>query len=238
MEHFARTALLFGEENMEKLKNARVAVFGIGGVGGHAAEALARGGIYNIDLFDSDTVCRTNINRQIVATEKTIGLYKVDVMRDRIMEINGGAKVCTNKIFYLPENADEVDLSCYTYIIDAIDTVSAKTELICRANVLGVPVISSMGMGNKLDPTKIEVADIYKTSVCPLARVMRQKLRACGIKKLKTVYSKEETVYVEQNEKTAGKRAPGSNSFVPSVAGIIMAGEVIKDIVKAEFKKD
>ena len=238
MEHFARTALLFGEENMEKLKNARVAVFGIGGVGGHAAEALARGGIYNIDLFDSDTVCRTNINRQIVATEKTIGLYKVDVMRDRIMEINGGAKVCTNKIFYLPENADEVDLSCYTYIIDAIDTVSAKTELICRANVLGVPVISSMGMGNKLDPTKIEVADIYKTSVCPLARVMRQKLRACGIKKLKTVYSKEETVYVEQNEKTAGTRAPGSNSFVPSVAGIIMAGEVIKDIVKAEFKKD
>ncbi len=246
LNEFSRTQLLLGKEAMEKLKNSKIAIFGIGGVGTFVAEGLARCGVGSFALFDDDKVCITNINRQLIATRKTIGRKKVEVMAERIMEINNKAKVETHACFYLPENADEYDFSNYDYIIDAIDTVSAKIELIVRANEANVPIMSSMGAGNKLNPTMLEVADIYKTSVDPLAKVMRHELKKRGIKKLKVVYSKEKPLVPidEENScqnncvcppgttrKCTHRRAiPGSVSFVPSVAGLIIASEVVKDI--------
>ncbi len=231
---YSRTQLLLGESGMEKLKNARVAVFGIGGVGGYAAEALVRSGVGAIDIFDNDTVSITNINRQIIALHDTVGRYKVDVMKERALSINPDIKINAYKCFYMPENADEYDLSGYTYIVDAIDTVTAKTELIVRADRAGVPVISSMGAGNKLDPSLFEVEDIYKTSVCPLARVMRRELKRRGIKKLKVVYSKEipikPTGSTGETPNDGRRTLPGSTAFVPAAAGLAAAGEVVRDI--------
>lgn len=218
---YTRTIAVLGEAAIEKLKNCHVAVFGVGGVGSYAVEALARAGVGAIDLIDNDTFNVTNINRQLYATHKTIGQYKVDVARERILDINPECKVTTHKMFYLPENADALDLSQYDYIVDAIDTVAAKIELIVRADKSETPIISSMGTGNKLRADLFEVADIYKTSVCPLAKVMRTRLKKEGIKKLKVVYSKEEPIKNTDN-------IIGSVPFVPSVAGLIIAGEVIK----------
>lgn len=224
-EMYERTQMLFGNENMEKIKNSYVAVFGVGGVGSFACEALARAGIGKLDLIDNDVVSPTNLNRQLVALTSTLGQYKVDVMKDRILDINPNAEVNTYKTFYLPETANEFDFSKYDYIIDAIDTVAGKIELVVNADKVKTPIISSMGAGNKVNPEMFEVADIYKTSVCPLAKVMRTQLKKRGIKKLKVVYSKENPIKGE-----TGVRYPGSNSFTPSVAGLIIAGEVIKDI--------
>ncbi len=242
-EQLSRTERLIGQENIEKLAAARVAVFGIGGVGGFTVEALARSGIGHIELVDHDTVALSNLNRQIIATHDTIGRDKVDVMKERILSINPDAEVTVHKCFFLPENKDEFDFTKYTYVVDAVDTVTAKLTIIEEAKKAGVPVISSMGTGNKLDPTKFEVADISKTSVCPLAKVMRRELKKRGISHVKVVYSKEEAISpsVEENasqcgeqngENTTGRKkiAPGSISYVPSVAGLIIAGEVIKDI--------
>ncbi len=230
---FSRTELLLGAEAMERLYGARVAVFGIGGVGGYVCEALARSGVGSFVLVDSDTVSVTNINRQIIATHSTVGEYKVDVMKERILDINPAAEVEVHRCFYLPENADEFDFSAYSYVVDAVDTVTAKLEIITRAKRAGVPVISSMGAGNKLDPTAFRVADIYDTSVCPLARVMRTECRKRGIDSLKVVYSTEKAIrpHGTAEENTHGKRAvPGSTAFVPSAAGLIIAGEVVKDL--------
>ena len=237
LNQFSRTALIYGDEAMERLKNARVAVFGLGGVGGHAAEALARSGVGALDLIDNDTVSMTNINRQTVANLKTVGLYKTEVMKERIAGINPDACVKTYNTFYSAETAGDFDLSVYDYIIDAIDTVSAKILLIVNAESSGVPIISSMGAGNKTDASAFEVADIYKTSVCPLARVMRTELKKRGVKALKVVYSKEPPIkpaITEGAEKkgTAGRRAPGSTAFCPSVAGLIAACEVVNFIAK------
>lgn len=229
-EQFIRTSMLLGEENIKKLQNAKVAIFGIGGVGGFVAEALARSGVGEFDLFDKDVVDKTNINRQIIATLNTVGKNKVDVMKNRILEINEIAKVNAYKEFYLPETADKYDLSKYDYIIDAIDTVTSKIELIVRATKANVPIISAMGAGNKLAPTKFEVTDIFKTSVCPLAKIMRKELKQRGVNNLKVVYSKEEPIKVSDNEAVNGKNLCGSIAFVPSVMGLIIAGEVIKDI--------
>lgn len=223
----SRTELLLGAAAIEKLANSRVAVFGIGGVGGYAVEALARSGVGALDLIDNDKVCLSNINRQIIATHSTVGKYKVDVAKARIADINPNATISTYKTFYMPEIAHDFDFSKYDYIIDAIDTVTAKLDLAVRATSLGIPIISSMGAGNKLDPTAFEVADIYKTSVCPLAKVMRYELRKRGIKKLKVVYSKEPPVSASKDS----GRTPASCAFVPSVVGLIMAGEVIKDLI-------
>ncbi|MGI6261326.1 MAG: tRNA threonylcarbamoyladenosine dehydratase [Acutalibacteraceae bacterium] len=237
MNPFTRTELLLTPQGVEKLKRSAVAIFGIGGVGGFAAEALARSGVGRLDLFDHDTVSLSNLNRQIIATMDTVGEPKVDVMKKRIASINPAAEVHANRCFYLPENADLIDLSQYDYIVDAVDTVSAKLELAERATRLGVPVISCMGAGNKLDPTRFEVADISKTSVCPLARVMRIELRRRGIMHLKVVYSKEEPrtpLQAEPNDAPGRRSVPGSVSFVPSVAGLIAAGEVIRGLC-AEF---
>ena len=233
-DQFSRTAMLFGEENMRILKNSRVIVFGIGGVGGYCAEALARAGVGTIGLVDNDKVALSNINRQIIATHSTVGRYKTDVMRERITEINPQAQVIIQRLFYLPETSGEINLTDYDYIADAIDTVSAKLELAIRANACSVPVISSMGTGNKLDPTAFTVADIYKTSVCPLARVMRQELKKRGIPSLKVVYSTEPPLTPEMHgaEDTGKRHIPASNSFVPPVAGFIMAGEIIKSLIK------
>ena len=233
---FCRTELLLGKEGLEHLADAKVAVFGIGGVGGFAVEALARSGIGAFVLVDDDQVCLSNLNRQIIATHNTIGKNKVDVMAERIAEINPQARVERRKCFYLPENADTFDFSGYSYVIDAVDTVTAKLEIIEQAQKSNVPVISCMGAGNKLDPTKFEVADIYRTDTCPLARVMRRELKKRGIKHLKVVYSKEVPVQPKETEfmetkGTANRPAPGSIAFVPSVAGLILAGEVIKDLV-------
>lgn len=225
---FIRTQMLIGAENMLKLKNARIAVFGLGGVGGHTIEALARCGVAQFTLFDNDTVAESNLNRQIIATRDTIGMYKTEAMKNRILSINPDARIETHNVFYLPENADNFDISGYSYIVDAIDTVSAKIELAVRAEKHNIPIISSMGTGNKLDPTRFEIEDIYKTSVCPLARVMRRELKSRGVKKLKVVYSKEEAIKPADYESTG--RTPGSTSFVPSVAGLIIASEVVKDI--------
>lgn len=214
------------------MKQSRVAVFGIGGVGGYVAEALARSGIGEIDLIDSDKVSISNMNRQIVALHSTVGKYKTEVMADRIKDINPNAKVNVYNIFYLPETEKEFDFSCYDYIVDAVDTVSAKLSIVERAYALDVPVISSMGAGNKLDPTAFEVEDIYKTSVCPLAKVMRRELKKRGVEKLKVVYSKEEPKLSELIDAETGKRAPASISFVPSVVGLIIASEVVKDLIK------
>ena len=221
---YTRTIAVLGEDAIERLKNCRVAVFGVGGVGSYTVEALARAGVGAIDLIDNDTFNVTNINRQLYATHKTVGQYKVDVAAARIHDINPECKVTAHKMFYLPENAEALDLSQYDYIVDAIDTVAAKVELIVRADKVGTRIISSMGTGNKLHPELFEIADIYKTSVCPLAKVMRTRLKKEGIKKLKVVYSKEEPITNPDN-------IIGSVPFVPSVAGLIIAGEVIKEIV-------
>ena len=230
---FQRTAALVGSDKVEMLGNRRVAVFGVGGVGGHAAEALCRSGVGCIDVFDGDVVDVTNINRQLIATHETIGRSKVDVMRKRLLEINPNITVNAKKIFYLPESADEVDLSVYNYVIDAIDTMTAKLELVSRCVASGVSVISSMGAANKLDPTRFEVADIFNTSVCPMARIMRKELRARNIEALKVVYSKENPVrFGDESKNTSNYPTPASISFVPPVAGLILAGEVIKDLIK------
>lgn len=243
---FSRTELIIGKEAIEKLNKAKVAVFGIGGVGSFVVEALARAGVQNFILVDDDKVCLTNLNRQIIATYKTIGKYKVDVAKERILEINPKANVETYQEFFMPDSKEILDESV-SYIVDSVDTVTAKIELVIRANKLNIPIMSSMGTGNKLDPTRFEVTDIYKTSVCPLAKVMRKELKARGIKKLKVVYSKEEPIKPKETEEiscktncvcpsgtkrkcTAKNQIPGSISFVPSVAGLIIAGEVIKDI--------
>lgn len=231
-EMFSRTKMLLGENEVELLQTKKVIVFGIGGVGGYVVEALVRSGIKNFVLVDNDEVCESNLNRQIIATVDTIGKDKVDVMEERILSINPKAVVEKKKCFYLPENASEFDFLQYDYVVDAIDTVTAKIDIIVRAVEAGIPVISAMGAGNKLDPTRFEVSDIYKTSVCPLAKVMRHELKKRGVKKCKVVYSKEEPV-----KNANGERLPGSVAFVPSVAGLIIAGEVIKDLVSSGKEK-
>ncbi len=257
---FARTKLLLGEDALERLSKARVIIFGVGGVGGYVAEALARSGVGHIELVDKDVVDETNINRQIIALHSTVGRYKTEVMKERILDINPDAEVVTHNIFYLPKTAneyeeseayDEIDFSKYDYVVDAVDTVTAKLFIIEEADRCKVPVISSMGAGNKLDPTSFKVADIYKTSVCPLAKVMRRELKKRGIKKLKCVYSTEEALQItddktdketvtdnnendlqsEEKKSVRKKKAPGSVAFVPSVAGLIIAGEVVKDLI-------
>lgn len=249
LNQFSRTELLFGKDNMEIFKNARVAVFGIGGVGGYTVEALARSGIGVLDLIDDDKICLTNINRQIFATRKTVGKYKVDVAKERILDINPDARVNIYKTFYLPETADMFDFSEYDYVVDAIDTVTGKIGLIMQAKETKTPIISSMGAGNKLNPAEFEVADIYKTSVCPLAKVMRNELKKRGIKKLKVVYSKEKPLKPIDDmaiscrahcicppgtvrKCTERRQVPGSTAFVPSVVGLIIASEVLKDLAK------
>ncbi len=224
---FSRTEMLIGKDAIEKLNKSRVAVFGIGGVGGYIVEALARCGVGELDIIDSDTLAPSNINRQIYALHSTIGRLKVDVAKERILDINPSVKVNTFTTFYMPETSKEFDFTKYDYIVDAIDTVTGKIELIVNAKKANTPIISSMGTGNKLDPTAFEIADIYKTSVCPLARVMRKELKSRGVDSLKVLYSKENPVKVTEEEKV-----PASISFVPSVAGLIIAGEVVKDIIK------
>ena len=248
LNEFSRTELLLGKETMQTLAHARVAIFGIGGVGSFAAEAIARAGVGAIDVFDDDKVCLTNINRQLIALHSTIGRQKVDVMRERILDINPRCIVTTHAFFYSAETADSIDLSVYDSIIDAIDTVSCKLVLIERATAAGVPIISCMGAGNKLDPARLEVADIYKTSVCPLARVMRKELKSRGVPHLKVVYSREEAIKPAEDiatscktgcvcppgtkrNCTARRQVPGSVSFVPPVAGYILAGEVVKALI-------
>lgn len=228
---FSRTELLIGKEGIEKLQNAKVAVFGLGGVGSYVVEGLARAGVGNFLLVDKDTVDITNINRQIIATHKTIGKPKVEVSKERIIDINPNANVETIQEFFMPESPEFFDNS-FDYIVDAVDTITAKIELVIRTKKLNIPIISSMGTGNKLDPTKFEITDIFKTSVCPLAKVMRKELKARRIDNLKVVYSKEEPIKPELD--TKGKRVPASISFVPSVVGLIIAGEVIKDILNEE----
>ena len=227
MNQFERTEMLIGSDAIERLKSARVAVFGVGGVGGYAVEALARSGVGTLDLIDNDTVSITNINRQIIALHSTIGQYKVDVAKARAIDINPGIIVNTHRFFYTSQTENEFDFSNYDYIIDAIDTVSGKIALVENANRCNTPIISSMGAGNKLHPELFEVADIFKTSVCPLARVMRYELRRRNIKHLKVVYSKEEPIKIQSDSE---KPVPASIAFVPSVAGLIIAGEVIKEI--------
>ena len=247
LNQFSRTQLLLGESAMQELANKRVAVFGIGGVGGYACEALVRSGIGAFDLIDDDKVCLTNLNRQIIATRKTVGQYKIDVMKERMLDINPDIEVNVHKCFFLPENAEEFPFAQYDYVVDAVDTVTAKIELVMKAKEMKVPIISSMGAGNKLDPTAFRVADIYKTRVCPLAKVMRRELKKRGIKKLKVVYSQEKpTRPIEDmsiscrshcicppgaaHKCTERRDIPGSTAFVPSVVGLIIAGEVIKDL--------
>ena len=249
LDQFSRTQLLLGEESMKKLSDMRVAVFGIGGVGGYVCEALVRTGIGHFDLIDDDKVCLTNLNRQIIATRKTVGLYKADVMKERMLEINPNVEVNVYKCFFLPENADEFPFADYDYVIDAVDTVTAKVELVMKCKEMNVPIISSMGAGNKLDASAFKVADIYKTKMCPLAKVMRHEMKKRGVKKLKVVYSEEKpTRPIEdmsiscrthcicppgaQHKCTERRDIPGSVAFVPSDAGMIIAGEVIKDLTK------
>lgn len=233
-ERFSRSAALIGETAMQKLKGARVAVFGIGGVGSYALEALVRSGVGEIDIIDSDTVALSNLNRQLIATEDTIGKYKVDVAEKRAKSINPYVKINAHRIFFSAETENEIDFEKFDYIIDAIDTVTAKLLLITEADKHGIPIISSMGTANKLDPCAFEITDIYKTSVCPLARVMRTELRKRGVKKLKVLYSKEEPkkAVLDSSNEEITRHAPASISFVPSVAGLIIAGEVIKDLIK------
>ena len=228
METFSRVKMLIGENAFEKLSKSSVAVFGVGGVGGFAVEALARSGVGAFDLIDSDTVALSNLNRQIIATRDTIGKYKTEVMRDRIHSICPDTEVEVHNCFYLPETRDEFDFSKYDYVVDAVDTVTAKIDLIMSAKEAGVPIISSMGAGNKMNPAMFEVADIHKTSVCPLAKVMRRELKKRGVDHLKVVYSKEEAIKRETDER---KPMPGSIAFVPSVAGLIIASEVVKDLI-------
>lgn len=227
---YSRTESLLGSEALNKLATSRVAVFGIGGVGGYVVEALARSNVGTIDIIDKDNISISNINRQIIATTKTVGLSKVAVMKNRIHDINPNINVNTYQCFYLPETASQFNFNNYDYIVDAVDTVTAKIELVMQAKATNVPIISSMGAGNKLDPTMFEVADIYKTSVCPLAKIMRKELKKREIKKLKVVYSKEQPITFSKSE-PGQKATPGSIAFVPSVVGLIIAGEVIKDII-------
>jgi tRNA A37 threonylcarbamoyladenosine dehydratase len=250
MDQFARTALQLGRDHMERIFAARVAVFGVGGVGGYCVEALARTGVGHLDLFDDDRICLTNLNRQIIATRKTVGRYKVDVMKERIEEINPEAEVGAHKLFYGPETADQVDLARYDYVVDAVDTLTAKLELACRAKAGGAPIISCMGAANTMDAAAFLVADIYETSVCPMARLMRKELRARGIQSLKVVYSREPAMKPLENEAASCRRhcvcppgtartcarrrqIPASNAFVPAVAGLILAGEVVRDLTPA-----
>lgn len=230
---FSRLISLIGKEKFNILKSKRVAIFGLGGVGGSAVEALARSGIENFDLIDADTVSLTNLNRQIIALLNNVGKDKVEVTKERILSINKEANVKTHKCFFLPDNSNEFDFSKYDYVIDAVDTVTAKIEIIRKAKEAGIPVISSMGTGNKMNPTMLEVCDVHKTNTCPLAKVMRYELRKRNIKDVKVVYSKEEpSIQVYQNEDGIKKNVPGSTSFVPPVAGYIIASEVIKDLLK------
>lgn len=248
LNQFSRTELIIGKENIEKLHNAKVAIFGIGGVGSFVVEGLVRAGVENFILVDDDKVCLTNLNRQIIATRKTIGKQKVEVAKERILEINPNAQVEIYQEFFMPDSPEILD-NTVDYVVDTVDTVTAKIELVVRANKLNIPIISSMGTGNKLDPTRFEVTDIYKTSICPLAKVMRKELRARNIKNLKVVYSKEEPIKPEETSEASCKtncicppgtkrkctirnQVPGSISFVPSVAGLIIASEVVKDIIK------
>ena len=239
---FSRTQRLLGRSAMEILAGSRVAVFGIGGVGGHVVEALVRSGVGALDLIDNDKVCLSNLNRQIIATHSTIGRYKVDVMRERIMDINPEAKVTAHRLFYLPEAADRFDFTLYDYVVDAIDTVTAKIDLIVRAQNAGTPVISSMGAGNKLDPAGFEVADLYETSVDPLARVMRRELKKRGVRSLKVVYSREKALVplpdTETQEETTKRAVPGSTAFVPSAAGLIIASEIVRDLTEASMRRE
>ncbi len=254
LNQFSRTQLLLGQPAMKKLSECRVAVFGIGGVGGFACEALARSGVGAFDIIDDDKVCLTNINRQIIATHSSIGKYKADVMRERMLDINPDIKIREWKTFFLPENADEFPFDEYDYIIDAVDTVTSKVQLVLKANEHKVPVISCMGAGNKLDPTQFKVSDIYKTKYCPLAKVMRHEMKKRGVKKLKVVYSEEKALRPIEDMSvscrnhcvcppgtahkcTERRDIPGSTAFVPSVAGLIIAGEVIKDLTKKEFEE-
>lgn len=254
LNQFSRTELLIGKDGVEKLQNARVAVFGIGGVGGFVVEALARCGIGTFDLIDDDKVCLTNINRQIIATRKTVGRYKVEVMKERILDINPDAQVHTHQCFFLPENADQFDFKTYDYVVDAVDTVTAKLSIIIKAKEAKVPVISCMGVGNKLDPSRLQITDIYKTTMCPLAKVMRHELKRRSVKKLKVLFSTEKAITPMDDatdscrtncicppgaeHKCTEKRAiPGSISFVPSVAGLMIAGEVVHDITGIPYSK-
>ena len=247
-DQFSRTQLLLGQEGLRRLRASRVAVFGIGGVGGYTVEALVRSGVGAIDLIDDNRVCLTNLNRQIIATRENVGRYKVDVAEERIRAINPDCAVYKHQTFFMPETADEFDFSRFDYVVDAIDTVTGKIELVLRSQAAGVPVISSMGAGNKLDPTAFQVADIYKTSVCPLARAMRRELKKRGVKRLKVVYSTEPPMTPMEDESiscrshcicppgterkcTVRRQVPGSVAFVPSVAGLILAGEVVKDLI-------
>lgn len=227
-DQFSRTVLILGEAALQRLSSCHVAIFGLGGVGGYAAEALVRSGIGRFDLIDHDKVDITNLNRQIIATYKTVGRDKAEVMRERMLDINPDARIAIHPCFFLPENADDFDFAKYDYVIDAVDTVTAKIELILRARAAGVSIISSMGTGNKLSPAMLEVADIYKTSVCPLARVMRRELKKRGVEKLKVVYSREEPF-------RAHERTPGSTAFVPPAAGLLIASEVVKDLIEKPF---
>lgn len=243
MQQFQRTKMLIHQEGMERLQHARVAVFGVGGVGGYVAEALVRSGVGSIDLFDNDTVSLTNLNRQMIALHSTIGQYKVDVMAQRAKDINPQVQVGAYRMFYMPENADEVDLSVYDYVVDAIDTVTAKLELITRCTRLQVPILCAMGAGNKLDPTKIVITDLYKTNTCPLAKVMRTECRRRGIPHLLVAYSTEPALTPEADEEQTGRRAtPGSTAFVPSAMGLVIASEVVRKLIeekdprKAEVK--
>lgn len=238
MSAFSRTALLLGDAGMEKLKNAKVAIFGLGGVGGYVAEALARSGIGALELVDHDTISITNLNRQILATHSTIGQYKAEAARQRVLDINPEASVTARVCFFTPDTADRFDFTGYSYVVDAIDTVTGKLALVQAAQAAGVPIISSMGTGNKLDPTKFQIADISKTSVCPLARIMRKECARRGIRHLKVLYSTEDPISPTPDAATLaelpeGRRAlPGSVSFVPSVAGLIIAGQVIQDLIR------
>ena len=249
LTQFSRTELLFGKEAMDKLAGSKVAVFGIGGVGGYVCEALVRSGVGAFDLIDDDKVCLTNLNRQIIATRSTVGKYKTDVMRDRMLDINPNVEVEVHKCFFLPENADDIPWDSYDYVVDAVDTVTAKIALVMKCKEKNIPIISSMGAGNKLDGSQFKVADIYKTKVCPLAKVMRRELKKRGVKKLKVVYSEEiptrpiEDMAIScrnncicppgaEHKCTERRDIPGSVAFVPSVAGLIIAGEVAKDLIR------
>ena len=254
LNQFSRTQLLLGDDAMEKLGNSRVAIFGIGGVGGYVCEALVRSGVGHFDLIDDDKVCLTNINRQIIATRKTVGKYKAEVMKERMLDINPDVEVTVYKCFFLPENADEFLFEEYDYVVDAVDTVTAKLELVMKCKAKGVPIISSMGAGNKLDASAFRVADIYKTKMCPLAKVMRRELKKRGVKNLKVVYSEEKPIRPlddmsiscrsncicppgAKHKCTERRNIPGSVAFVPSVAGLIIAGDVVKDLTHTDRKR-
>jgi len=238
IDQFSRTRLLLGQEAMEILSEKKVAVFGVGGVGGYVCEALVRTGIGHFDIIDNDQVSLTNLNRQIIALQSTIGRDKVEVMRERMLDINPNVDVTVHKCFFLPENADSFPFGSYDYVVDAVDTVAAKIEIIMQCKNKGIPVISCMGAGNKLDPTGFVVTDIYKTTMCPLAKVMRHEMKKRGVKKLKVVYSNEKPISPDQalaSEEVTGKRAvPGSTAFTPAVAGLILASEVVKDLIESK----